>query len=43
MGTVTMAFIGQSENLHIMTGMFPLNNLYLAGNTLILLDGGQAG
>ena len=28
---VTMAFTGQSRNLHAMAGIFTLDNLYLAG------------
>ena len=30
-GTVTMAFTGQSENVHILAGIFRMNNLYLVG------------
>ena len=26
-----IAFTGQSENIHILAGMFPSNNLYVAG------------
>ena len=33
MSTVTMAFTGQSRNLHIMGRIFSLDNLYLAGKT----------
>ena len=34
MCSVTMAFNGQSRNLHIMAGIFSLDNLYLAGKPL---------
>ena len=37
MYTVTMAFIGQSRNLHIMTGIFSMDDLYLAGKTPLLV------
>ena len=35
--TVMMAFTGQSENLHILAELFPLDNLYLEGKTLLLV------
>ena len=34
MGTVTMAFTGQSENLYIQAGIFSLDNLHLTGKAL---------
>ena len=37
MGTVIMTFTGQSENLHILAGMFQMDNLYLAGKTPVLV------
>ena len=33
MGKVTTSFTGQSENLHILAGICPLENLYLEGKT----------
>ena len=37
LSTVTMAFTGLSRNLHIMVGISSLDNLYLAGKTLLLV------
>ena len=37
MSTVTMAFTGQSINLHIMAGIISLDNLYLAGKAPLLV------
>ena len=37
MGTVTMAFTGQSKDLHIMAGIVTLDNLSLAGETPLLV------
>ena len=37
MGTVTMAFTGQSRNLHIMAGTFSMDNLYLTGKPPLLI------
>ena len=37
MCTVTMAFTGQSRNLHFMAGIFSLDNLCLAGKTPLLV------
>ena len=37
MCTVTMAFTGQSRNLHIVAGMLSMDNLYLAGKTPLLV------
>ena len=39
--TVTMAFTGLSRNLHILAGIFSIENLCLAGKTLKLLVGGM--
>ena len=38
MCTVTIAFTGLSRNLHIMTGIFSLDNLSLPGTTLLVGD-----
>ena len=37
MGKVTTSFTGQSENLHILVGICPLDNLYLAAKTPLLV------
>ena len=37
MSTVTVAFTGQSRNLHIMAGIFSIRNPYLAGKTFLLV------
>ena len=37
MGTVTMAFTGQSENVHTTAEIFQSDNLYLAGKGLLLI------
>ena len=37
MGTVTMTFIGQSENVHILAGIFSLDNLYSTRKTPLLV------
>ena len=34
---MTMAFTGQSRNLHIMAGIFSMDNLYLEGKTPLLV------
>ena len=36
MDTVTMVFSGQSRRLHIVAGIFSMDNLYLAGKTPLL-------
>ena len=37
MCTVTMAFTGQSRNLHIKAGISSMHNLYLAGKPPLLV------
>ena len=36
-GTAPMAVTGQSENVHVLAGIFSLDNLYLAGKPLLLV------
>ena len=36
MGTVTMAFTGQSKNVHILAGILSLDNKYQTGKTPLL-------
>ena len=38
MCTVTMAFGGQSRNVHIIAGISSMDNLYLAGKTPLLVE-----
>ena len=37
MGTITVAFAGQSRNVQIMAGILSMDNLYLAGKAPLLV------